>query len=77
MTPRIAAHAPLLAFLDAQPSLSPFAGLALRAAVQLETWSKRRRTRLALQQLDDRLLNDVGLNRREAYLEARRKFWQG
>ena len=77
MSPRLAAHAPLLAFLDAQPSLSPLAGLALRVAVTAEQWSTRRRTRLALSRLDAHLLKDVGLDRRTALTEARRKFWQG
>ncbi|MCA0940892.1 DUF1127 domain-containing protein [Yangia mangrovi] len=72
-----AAHAPLIAYLDAQKPLPPFAALALRVAVVSAQWSERRRTRLALTDLDDRLLRDVGLERSAALREARRMFWQG
>ncbi|AWI83693.1 hypothetical protein CEW88_08365 [Alloyangia pacifica] len=72
-----AAHAPLIAYLDAQKPLPPFAALALRVAVVTAQWSERRRTRRALIDLDDHLLRDVGLERHVALREARRKFWQG
>lgn len=66
-----------LRFLLDQPSLAPQTALAVRVAVALETWARRARTRRALAQLDEHLLRDVGLDRRTAYIEARRKFWQG
>ncbi|ANT59259.1 MULTISPECIES: DUF1127 domain-containing protein [Roseobacteraceae] len=72
-----AAHAPLLAYLDAQRPLPPFAAIALRVAVVTAKWSERRHTRRALLELDDHLLRDVGLERTAALREARRKFWQG
>ena len=34
-----------------------------------------RRQRLELQRLDDRLLRDIGIDRADALLEARRPFW--
>jgi uncharacterized protein YjiS (DUF1127 family) len=71
------AHAPLIAYLDAQRPLPLLSAIALRIAVVLAKWSERRRTRLALRQLDDHLLQDVGLKRHVAYKEARRMFWQG
>jgi uncharacterized protein YjiS (DUF1127 family) len=45
-------------------------------AVTLTKWSERRRTRIALADLDDHMLRDIGLDRRTALTEARRKFWQ-
>ncbi len=71
------AHAPLIAYLDAQRPLPVLASLALRFAVVLAKWSERQRTRKALAQLDGHLLRDVGLERHVAYREARRTFWQG
>ncbi|APX24184.1 MAG: DUF1127 domain-containing protein [Rhodobacteraceae bacterium] len=71
------AHAPLIAYLDAQRPLPPMSALALRTAVVLAKWSERRRTRLALAQLDDHMLRDVGLERHVAWKEARRVFWRG
>ena len=72
-----ATHAPQIAFLGAQSTLSPLAVVALRVAVTLTHWSARRRTRLQLARLDDHLLRDVGLDRLTAHQEARRKFWLG
>ena len=77
MTQHVTAHAPHIAFLQAQPALAPQTAVLLRVAVELETWAIRRRTRLALSKLDQHLLHDVGLDRRTAFEEARRKFWQG
>ncbi|HBM58287.1 DUF1127 domain-containing protein [Salipiger marinus] len=73
----LTAHAPLLAYLDAQRPLPPVAALTLRLAVVFAQWSQRRRTRQALKQLDDHLLRDLGLERHVAQAEARRMFWQG
>lgn len=50
--------------------------LAVQAAVILSKWATRRRTRLALSQLSDAQLEDVGLTPAEASREARRAFWQ-
>ncbi|SHG89830.1 DUF1127 domain-containing protein [Marivita hallyeonensis] len=70
-----ATHAPQIAYLGAQSTLSPLAVVALRVAVTLTKWSERRRTRLHLAQLDDHLLRDVGLDRQTAFKEAKRQFW--
>lgn len=72
-----AAHAPQIAYLGAQSTLSPLAVVALRVAVTLTQWSERRRTRLHLSHLDDHLLHDIGLDRLTARKEANRKFWLG
>ncbi|MCR8547249.1 DUF1127 domain-containing protein [Salipiger sp. P9] len=71
------AHAPLIAYLDAQRPLPPLSAFALRTAVVLAKWSERSRTRRALAQLDPHLLRDIGLERHVAFKEARRMFWQG
>lgn len=70
-----ATHAPQIAYLGAQSTLSPLAVVALRVAVVLTQWSELRRTRIQLKQLDDHLLRDVGLDRLTAQKEANRKFW--
>ncbi|WP_292290664.1 DUF1127 domain-containing protein [Marivita sp.] len=70
-----AIHAPQIAYLGAQSTLSPLAVVALRVAVTLTKWSERSRTRRHLKALDDHLLRDVGLDRLTAHREANRKFW--
>ncbi len=40
------------------------------------TWSERRRQRMALAELDDRLLSDIGVTRREAARESAKPFWR-
>lgn len=77
MTQTMTPQTSQLRFLMDQPSLAPQTALAVRVAVVLETWAMRQRTRRALAQLDEHLLHDVGLDRRTAFIEARRKFWQG
>lgn len=72
-----AAHAPQIAYLGGQSTLSPLAVVALRVAVTLTHWSERRRARQHLAHLDDHLLRDIGLDRLTARKEASRKFWLG
>lgn len=43
---------------------------------QLELYSQRSKTRKQLLNLDDHLLNDIGLTRQQAKLEGHRYFWQ-
>lgn len=38
-------------------------------------WFARQRTRRALEQLDDRMLNDIGITREQALREAGKPFW--
>ncbi|WP_208349551.1 DUF1127 domain-containing protein [Pseudaestuariivita rosea] len=64
-----------LAYLSERP-LTPLSQVAVAVAVTLVKWDERRRTRVALSQLDDHLLKDVGLNRDDALDEARRVFWR-
>ncbi len=50
--------------------------IAVKFAVCVTKWATRRRTRLALGQLDIWQLRDVGLTRDEALTEASRVFWK-
>ena len=45
-------------------------------AVALATWRERRRTRQHLDDLDDRLLADVGLSRTQQRIECAKAPWQ-
>ena len=60
----------------AQPGTPIVAQIAVKFAVLVTYWATRRRTRLALSQLEPWQLNDVGLTRDEAYAEASRVFWR-
>lgn len=42
----------------------------------LREWVRRWRQRRRLEDLDDRMLRDVGVTRADAEREARRPFWQ-
>lgn len=66
-----------LAYLDAAVSLPATAEFALYVAVVMAKWSERQRSRRALRDLDDHLLQDIGVTRQEARVEAARPFWQG
>lgn len=66
---------PRLAYLDDNSPLPPAADIALRVAVTVTKWTRRRRTRKALKLLDETRLNDIGLTREEAWREAARPFW--
>jgi uncharacterized protein YjiS (DUF1127 family) len=59
-----------------QPGTPVVAQLAVKFAVCVTTWATRRRTRLALSQLEPWQLSDVGLTPDEAFTEARRVFWR-
>ncbi|MDF3413665.1 DUF1127 domain-containing protein [Sulfitobacter sp. M57] len=52
------------------------AELAVRFAVLVTKWATRRRTRLALSQLEPWQLSDVGLTPAEARKEHHRVFWR-
>ena len=64
-----------IGYLSARP-LPPLSNIALAVAVVLAKWAERRRTRMALADLDAHLLRDVGLTHDEAFREARRAFWR-
>lgn len=65
-----------LANLSAAPRLPLIAKVFVYCAGVVVTWDARRRTRIDLSRLDDSLLDDLGMTRREAYREYRKYFWQ-
>ncbi|WP_171207515.1 MULTISPECIES: DUF1127 domain-containing protein [unclassified Ruegeria] len=70
-----ATHTPALLLLTDSPRLPLIAALAVQFAATVTKWEQRRRSRVNLGKLDDRLLRDVGLTRRQAYEQSRRYFW--
>lgn len=55
----------------------PLAGLApFLPARAFALWAERQATRRALERLDTRLLDDIGLTAREARAESGKPFWQ-
>lgn len=52
------------------------AELLIILAGQFAEWRERARGRLLLQQLDDRMLRDIGLNRSDVERECAKHFWQ-
>ncbi|MEL7124847.1 MAG: DUF1127 domain-containing protein [Pseudomonadota bacterium] len=76
MAQQIQSPASHLAYLTAQNRMPVASVMAVRVAVLLSKWAMHRRTRLALKDLPDHLLRDVGLTRAEADHEARRVFWR-
>ena len=59
-----------------QPLVPFTARLAVKFAVLVTSWATRRRTRIALSQLEPWQLRDVGLTPEGAFAEARRVFWR-
>lgn len=53
-------------------------GLQLRKSILtvLRTWHQNYRTRKALAEMSDRLLDDIGITPYEAKQESRRPFWK-
>ena len=51
-------------------------GLVTRAVDLLLTWSDRMRQRRHLAELDDRLLQDIGVSRADIEVEISRPFWR-
>ena len=70
-----ATYTPHLLLLTKSPRLPVLAALAIAFAHAVTIWETRRRTRMHLKELDDHLLNDIGLTRDEARKEAKRPFW--
>jgi uncharacterized protein YjiS (DUF1127 family) len=44
--------------------------------LRLQAWAERARQRRQLAELDERLLQDVGISRAQAMAEAGKAFWQ-
>jgi len=54
----------------------PQAPLHERVLTVLRTWVSRSRSREQLRELDQRLLQDIGVRHEDALLEARKPFWK-
>jgi len=65
-----------LIYLSENNALPIVSVVAVKFAVTMSKWATRRRTRLALSQLSDAHLRDVGLTPTQADQEAARAFWQ-
>lgn len=65
-----------LAVLSNSRSLPLLAVLSVKFAACVTKWVTRRRTRLALDQLDAWQLHDVGLTPDAARAEAQKVFWR-
>lgn len=49
---------------------------AVRAVAAIDTMMTRRRSRLQLHSLDDRMLKDIGVSRAEVVAESCKPFWR-
>jgi uncharacterized protein YjiS (DUF1127 family) len=56
--------------------LAASAGLLTTLVDHVLEWQDRARGRHLLQQLDDRMLRDIGLSRSDAARECAKHFWQ-
>jgi len=56
--------------------LAASAGLLTTLVDHVLEWQDRARSRHLLQQLDDRMLRDIGLNRSDVARECAKHFWQ-
>lgn len=65
-----------LAQLSSSPRLPVAAKVAVRLAGVFMQWDERRRTRRALAELDNHLLEDIGITYAQAHKETKRYFWQ-
>ncbi|UWR20869.1 DUF1127 domain-containing protein [Sulfitobacter sp. S190] len=65
-----------LAVLNAQRTLPLVAVISVKFAACVTKWATRRRTRLALAQLEYWQMADVGLTPEDAITEASKVFWR-
>jgi uncharacterized protein YjiS (DUF1127 family) len=54
------------------PHRSPF----IRGWATVQTWIARSRSRIALAELDEFMLKDIGLTRADVVMESSKSFWQ-
>jgi uncharacterized protein YjiS (DUF1127 family) len=74
-TPAIPITIPAIRFVPAEWPVFPWRALARSAWTRVLRFAERREQRLALLELDDRLLADIGISRADAFAEARKLFW--
>jgi uncharacterized protein YjiS (DUF1127 family) len=61
---------------QAAPEVEHTERLSARVLAALRIWIQRSRGRESLRELDERLLQDIGVRHDEALLEARKPFWK-
>jgi uncharacterized protein YjiS (DUF1127 family) len=66
---------PAIRFASAEWPAIPWRAFVRTAWTRALHLAERRRQRLALLELDDRLLADIGVSRADALAEARKPFW--
>lgn len=71
-----ALHIAQLDTLNAQSNLPLIASLAVKFAVVVTQWDRRRKSRHTLKYLEPHLLQDIGLDHVSAHAEASKPFWQ-
>ena len=71
-----ALHTAQIEVLNAQAKLPVVAALAVKFAVAVIYWDTRRKSRIALKELEPHLLNDIGLDHLTAQVEASKPFWR-
>ena len=76
MTPTAHSNIDALIYLRENNALPIVSVWAVEFAVTVSKWTTRHRTRMALGQLTDTQLRDVGLTSTQADQEAARLFWQ-
>ena len=59
-----------------QPSPHRLRGFLSRVSVVLREWHRRKKGRLELARLDERMLRDIGLTRVDADCEINKPFWR-
>ncbi|MFK7937832.1 MAG: DUF1127 domain-containing protein [Roseovarius sp.] len=62
--------------LSARSTLPLISQVAIKVAYVCLLWSQRRRTRMALRDLSDHTLRDIGLTPTQAHAEADKWFWR-
>lgn len=71
-----ALHIAQINLLNSQESLPVLARWSVSFAVTVTKWDARYRTRRHLKHLEPFRLDDIGLDRNQARLEASKPFWQ-
>lgn len=67
---------PARALLERPQALPPLSRMLMGLTMAVLGWETRRRTRGSLEKLDDHLLDDIGIGRRDAIAESGKPFWQ-
>lgn len=75
-TPAIPITVPAVRFVAAELPTIPWRAFLHAVFDRATLLAERRRQRLALLELDDRLLADIGISRADALAEAHKPFWR-